>query len=100
MNATKSGKVYWTMKNGQKIDVDEMDINHLRNTLKMIVRNIHERRERSFLNFKIEGETTQIALEPYEHGKLTGEYIDDPELNLIPPTKKEWMDKLNKRTGQ
>lgn len=32
-------KVYWTMKNGQKIDVDAMDINHLRNTLKMIIRN-------------------------------------------------------------
>jgi hypothetical protein len=27
------------MKNGQKIDVDTMDINHLRNTLKMIIRN-------------------------------------------------------------
>jgi hypothetical protein len=34
-----SNKVYWTMKNGQKIDVDTMDINHLRNTLKMIINN-------------------------------------------------------------
>lgn len=32
-------KVYWTMKNGQQIDVDLMDENHLRNTLKMILRN-------------------------------------------------------------
>lgn len=32
-------KVYWKMKNGEEIDVDEMDINHLRNTLKMILRN-------------------------------------------------------------
>lgn len=31
-------KVYWTMKNGQKINVDDMDINHLRNTLKMLIR--------------------------------------------------------------
>jgi hypothetical protein len=31
--------VYWTMKNGQKKSVDDMDINHLRNTLKMIIRN-------------------------------------------------------------
>jgi len=30
--------VYWTMKNGQKINVDDMDINHLRNTLKMLIR--------------------------------------------------------------
>lgn len=32
-------KVYWTMRNGQKISVDEMDINHLRNALKMVIRN-------------------------------------------------------------
>ena len=30
--------VYWTMRNGQKIDVDTMDIQHLRNTLKMVIR--------------------------------------------------------------
>jgi hypothetical protein len=33
--------VYWTMKNGEKIDVDKMEIDHLRNALKMIIRN-HE----------------------------------------------------------
>jgi nitrogen fixation-related uncharacterized protein len=32
-------KLYWTMKNGQQIDIDEMSENHLRNTLKMLVRN-------------------------------------------------------------
>jgi hypothetical protein len=26
------------MKNGQKINVDDMDINHLRNTLKMLIK--------------------------------------------------------------
>ena len=31
--------IYWTMRNGQKIDIMEMDINHLRNVLKMIIRN-------------------------------------------------------------
>lgn len=31
--------VYWTMKNDQQISVDDMDINHLRNTLKMIIKN-------------------------------------------------------------
>lgn len=28
------------MKNGQKINVDDMDIQHLRNTLKMLIKNI------------------------------------------------------------
>jgi len=31
-------KIYWTTKKGEKIDIDEMSIEHLRNTLKMIVR--------------------------------------------------------------
>lgn len=30
--------VFWKMRNGKLISVDEMDINHLRNTLKMILR--------------------------------------------------------------
>ena len=32
---------YWTMKNGQKINIDDMDINHLRNSLKLIVRSMN-----------------------------------------------------------
>ena len=31
--------VYWTTKTGHKIKVDDMDITHLRNTLKMIIIN-------------------------------------------------------------
>jgi hypothetical protein len=32
--------VYWTMKDGKKISIDDMDINHLRNSLKMVVRGL------------------------------------------------------------
>lgn len=38
-------KVYWTMHNGEKIDIDKMDTNHLRNTLKMIVRVMENKRK-------------------------------------------------------
>jgi hypothetical protein len=31
--------VFWKMRNGELISVDNMDINHLRNVLKMIIRN-------------------------------------------------------------
>jgi len=31
-------KVYWTQRDGSKIDVDQMTLTHLRNTLKMILR--------------------------------------------------------------
>ncbi len=37
-------KVYWTMKNGEKISVDDMDVQHLRNTLKMLIRKIQSRK--------------------------------------------------------
>ena len=37
--------VYWTMANGQKINIDTMSISHLRNTLKMIVNNNQQRKE-------------------------------------------------------
>ena len=32
-------KVYWTTRTGDKVDIDTMSLNHLRHTLKMIVRN-------------------------------------------------------------
>lgn len=66
-------KYYWTMKNGQQIDVDLMDENHLRNTLKMILRNIersevkHERKR-----FQLNGE---IAQDMVDQGYLQ-EYQD------------------------
>ena len=31
--------IYWKMRNGKSISVDDMDLNHLRNVLKMIIRN-------------------------------------------------------------
>lgn len=34
-----SNVVYWKMRNGELISVDDMDINHLRNALKMVIRN-------------------------------------------------------------
>jgi hypothetical protein len=37
-------KVFWTTKSGVKIDIDEMEIDHHRNALKMIVRNWEARR--------------------------------------------------------
>lgn len=57
--------VYWTMRNGQKINVDDMDVNHLRNTLKMIIRN-QERVQVSKPvkpKFELHGEIAQNFLE-------------------------------------
>lgn len=53
--------VYWEMRNGKLISVDEMDINHLRNVLKMILRN----REKAIqvkpkVDFKLNGDMAQF----------------------------------------
>lgn len=34
----KKPTVYWTMKDGTKISVDDMTVEHLRNTLKLIIK--------------------------------------------------------------
>ena len=72
-------KYYWTMKNGQKIDVDLMDENHLRNTLKMILRNIEnaEAKEREIrkTRFELNGD---IAQDHYEQ-MILAEYQEEME---------------------
>ncbi len=42
--------VYWKKKNGDLISIDDMDENHLRNTLKMIVRNNAKKKQEFELN--------------------------------------------------
>ena len=52
------------MKNGEKIDVDEMDINHLKNTLKMIFRNRQKALQATLkpkVEFRLEGDMANFA---------------------------------------
>lgn len=55
-----SNIVYWKMRNGKLISVDEMDINHLRNTLKMILRNrekaLEQVKSKPKVEFKLNGD--------------------------------------------
>ena len=71
--------VYWTMKNGQKIDVDTMDIQHLRNTLKMIIKNQVrvQATKPTEPKFRFHGE---IAQEMYENAlieEIMGDQLDE-----------------------
>jgi hypothetical protein len=64
LNNINMEKTYWTMKNGQKIDVDTMDVQHLRNTLKMIIKNqvrVHATSIKP--KFEIHGEIAQNFIE-------------------------------------
>jgi hypothetical protein len=70
-------KVYWKQKNGNLISIDDMDINHLRNVLKMIVKNSNKHRklmeispEKSFEEIKLNGDMANVFnddIENYEY---------------------------------
>ncbi len=46
--------IYWKQRNGELIDIDKMDINHLRNVLKMIVKNSNNHKaDHSTKHFKL-----------------------------------------------
>ena len=53
----KKEPVYWTMRDGKQIDIDEMSVQHLRNTLKMLVRNSQKRKKT--VEFKLNGDIAQ-----------------------------------------
>ena len=65
--------VYWTMRNGQKIDIMEMDLNHLRNALKLIIKN--KNRLKTALNEKLEKEKHIKAANNFVlHGDMAQEF--------------------------
>lgn len=45
---------FWKMRNGKFISIDDMDLNHLRNTLKMIVNNSNKHKKQ--VEFKLNGD--------------------------------------------
>jgi hypothetical protein len=50
---------YWKMRNGKSISIDGMDLNHLRNTLKMIVNNSNKHKVKVIIKkqeFKLNGD--------------------------------------------
>lgn len=46
----KDNILYWKQKNGDLISVDDMDENHLRNVLKMLIRNSNSKKQAFELN--------------------------------------------------
>ena len=63
--------VFWKMRNGKLISVDDMDIKHLRNVLKMIIRNrekvtqLHQNKAKLKAEFKLNGDIAQSFNDDY-----------------------------------
>jgi len=67
-------KEFWTMRNGEKIDVDTMSLTHLRNTLKMLLRNarVSEMKEKQ-----------QVKKTFVVNGEIASQMIDDAMIEDI-----------------
>lgn len=84
-----SEPIYWTTKNGVKINVDDMDENHVRNAFKMLLRKIRKHNEELALQiaveraradaqrFKIRGEIASQQIEDEILNDLFGEELDE-----------------------
>lgn len=79
-------KYYWTMQNGKQIDVDDMDITHLRNTLKMILRNVEAKRaliaqeaSRKKHHIELKGDMAQQFHETYFADQQDADDVFDAE---------------------
>ena len=69
--------VYWKMRNGKLISVDEMDINHLRNVLKMIIRNNHRVQAKPKVEFELNGDMAQFSIEE-QNNSFQNDYYESP----------------------
>lgn len=69
--------IYWKQKDGKLISVDDMDLNHLRNTLKMIIK--ANQRARAMVKSEprvvLHGEMAQEHADAYAIYKATGRDI-------------------------
>lgn len=71
--------VYWKTKDGTMISVDDMDINHLRNVLKLIIKNTHKSKikaQHSWKTVKLNGDMAQEFNESFPGD----EYDEEPDM--------------------
>ena len=65
--------VYWKMRNGKLVSVDDMDVSHLRNVLKMIIRNnyrVQVLQAKPKVEFKLNGDIAQSFINDMEDMEL------------------------------
>jgi hypothetical protein len=69
--------VYWKMKNGVSISIDDMDINHLRNILKMIVKNSNKHKvQKEAKQFNLNGDMANDFNDTYPSDECGATEID------------------------
>jgi hypothetical protein len=74
----KHNTVYWKQSNGSMIDIDSIDENHLRNILKMIVRNNNKRKTYK-LNGCVDAGSLAYDIDHHEFESDLGHMFNDDE---------------------
>lgn len=80
----KDNAVFWKMRNGKLISVDEMDINHLRNVLKIIIRNrekaiqLLQAKAKPKVEFKLNGDIAQSSINDMQDAEFEEASNYDP----------------------
>jgi hypothetical protein len=72
--------VYWTMRNGEKINVNDMDEKHLRNTLKLILRSmdaVNKKHQPKPQPLRLHGDIAQSHFDMM----MDNEYANDMDYN-------------------
>jgi len=82
--------VYWKQRNSELISIDDMDINHLRNVLKMIVKNSNKHKEKAYKWFD-----SKSYLEQHS---LSDKYFESRNPSLL--TKEQVIECYNKEAKQ
>ena len=70
----KDIKIYWKQKNGVRISVDDMDEQHAKNTLKLVLRMLEEERLEAI-------EAKKKRKEVVLNGDMAQEFNDQQEFN-------------------
>ena len=73
-------KFYWTRRTGELIDIDEMNEEHLRNALKMVIRNFHKSKPSRPEQVSLVGDAANMFNDDQEQAQLEedmGDFTDD-----------------------
>ena len=79
----EKNNVYWKTKDGKKINVDDMDEQHVRNSFKMVLKNIETKRKEIIAKkakprtFELNGDMAQQFNEQQEIDELEDVYPYD-----------------------
>ena len=85
----KKETIYWTTKNGNKIDIDDMSVDHLRNVLKMLVKY-----RNNYVQVQSQEDNSELANRRYYENNSIA-FSDSEVSAIINKTQYQWENEEN-----